>query len=48
MSAKLKNTIIVLVILIAIAVGGGLFNYVYLKNKIENNEKKTEFFEIIT
>lgn len=42
MSAKLKNTIIVLVILIAIAVGGGLFNYVYLKSKIENNEKKVK------
>lgn len=40
MSGKVKNTIIMLVIFIIIAAGGGLFNYVFLKGKIEDREKK--------
>jgi hypothetical protein len=40
MSAKVKNTIIILVILILIALTGGLFNYVYLRGKINDREKK--------
>lgn len=40
MSSKVKNTIIILIILIAIVIGGGLFNYVLLKGKIEDREQK--------
>lgn len=40
MSSKVKNTIIILAIIIFIAVSGGLFNYVYLRGKINEREKK--------
>lgn len=40
MSSKLKNTIIILVILILIILFGGLFNYVFLKGKITDRENK--------
>ncbi len=40
MSSKVKNTIIILVILIGIIIGGGLYNYVLLKGKIDDREQK--------
>lgn len=40
MSSKLKNTIIILAILVAIILVGGLFNYVFLKGKITDRENK--------
>jgi len=40
MNSKLKNTIIISAILVAIILIGGLFNYVYLKGKIKDREKK--------
>ncbi len=40
MSSKVKNTVIILIILIGIVIGGGLFNYVLLKGKIEDREQK--------
>ncbi|MEG8946650.1 hypothetical protein [Rosettibacter firmus] len=40
MNSKVKNTIIIAVILLLILLVGGLFNYVYLKNKISDKEKK--------
>jgi hypothetical protein len=40
MSAKVKNTIIILVIMVLIALTGGLFNYAYLRGKINDREKK--------
>lgn len=42
MSSKIKNTIIILVILIGIVLVGGLFNYVLLKGKIEEREQKVK------
>lgn len=42
MTGKVKNTIIMIIILIAIAVGGGLFNYVFLKGKVEDREAKVK------
>ncbi len=40
MSSKVKNTIIILVIIVFIALAGGLFNYVYLRGKVNEREKK--------
>ncbi len=40
MNSKVKNTIIIVIILLLIILTGGLFNYVYLKNKIDDREKK--------
>lgn len=40
MNSKLKNTIIIAGILVFIVLIGGLFNYVYLKGKIKDREKK--------
>lgn len=40
MTSKVKNTIIMVLILIAIVAGGGVFNYVFLKGKIADREKK--------
>lgn len=40
MTSKVKNTVIMILILIAIVAGGGVFNYVYLKGKIADKEKK--------
>lgn len=40
MSSKVKNTIIILVILIGIIIGGGLYNYLLLKGKIDDREQK--------
>lgn len=40
MSSKVKNTVIILIILIGIVIGGGLFNYILLKGKIEDREQK--------
>ncbi|AFN73837.1 hypothetical protein MROS_0594 [Melioribacter roseus P3M-2] len=40
MSAKVKNTVIIFIILVLIVIGGALFNYVYLKGKIEDRQKK--------
>lgn len=40
MSSKVKNTIIILVIIVLIALTGGLFNYVYLHGKVKDREKK--------
>lgn len=42
MSSKVKNTIIIVLILIAIILAGGLFNYVFLKGKIDDREKKVK------
>jgi len=42
MTSKVKNTIIMILILIAIVVGGGLFNYVFLKGKIADREAKVK------
>ncbi len=40
MSSKVKNTIIILVIIILIVLTAGLFNYVYLRGKVEDRDKK--------
>ncbi len=40
MSAKLKNTIAILVIFIAIVLIGGLFDFVYLRGKINEKQQK--------
>lgn len=40
MTSKVKNTIIMVLILIAIVAGGSVFNYVFLKGKIADREKK--------
>jgi hypothetical protein len=40
MTSKVKNTVIMIVILVIIILGGGLFNYIYLKGKINDREKK--------
>lgn len=40
MSSKVKNTIIILVIIVLIVLSGGLFNYLFLKGKISDREKK--------
>lgn len=40
MNSKVKNTVIISAILVAIILIGGLFNYVYLKGKIKDREKK--------
>jgi hypothetical protein len=42
MSSKVKNTIIIIFILLVISLGGGIFNYVFLKGKIEDREKKVK------
>lgn len=42
MNAKLKNTIILLLILILIAIGGGVYSFVVQKGKIDEREKKIE------
>lgn len=42
MTSKVKNTVIMILILIAIIVSGGVFNYVYLKGKITEKEKKVK------
>jgi hypothetical protein len=40
MSTKIKNTIIVAIIFIAIVLIGGIYNFVYLKNKVSDNQQK--------
>ncbi|MGK9475379.1 hypothetical protein [Melioribacter sp. OK-6-Me] len=40
MSLKVKNTVIILAIFIGVVAVGSLFNYVYLKGKIEDRQKK--------
>jgi hypothetical protein len=40
MSSKLKNTIIMLVIMLILGLAGGLFNYVVLKGKVQDREQK--------
>ncbi len=40
MSLKVKNTVIILAIFIGVVAIGSLFNYVYLKGKIEDRQKK--------
>ena len=40
MSSKVKNTIIILIIFIAIFVGGGFFHFVLQKGKINDKQKK--------
>ena len=42
MNAKLKNTIILLLILVLIAIGGGIYTFVVQKGKISEREKKIE------
>ena len=40
MSSKIKNTVIILIIFIAIVVGGGFFHFVLQKGKISDRQKK--------
>ncbi|MBM4172180.1 MAG: hypothetical protein FJ214_09960 [Ignavibacteria bacterium] len=40
MSSKVKNTIIILVIMVILGLAGGLFNYVLLKGKVDDREQK--------
>jgi len=40
MSSKVKNTIIIVIILIGIVLGGGFYNFVYQKGKISEKQKK--------
>lgn len=40
MSSKVKNTIIILIIFIGISLGGALYNFVFLKGKINDRQQK--------
>lgn len=42
MSTKTKNTIIVAIIFIIISLAGGLYNFVYLKGKVNDKEQKVK------
>lgn len=42
MSAKVKNTIILILILVVISIGGGVYTYVIQQGKIDDREKKIE------
>lgn len=46
MSNKVKNTIIILVIFIVIIAAGGLFNYVYLRGKVADRQKKIKDLQL--
>ncbi len=46
MSSKVKNTIIILVIIVLIVLTAGLFNYVYLRGKIKDRDKRIKDLKV--
>jgi hypothetical protein len=46
MSGKLKNTIIMVVILVILVLGGGAYNFIYQKAKINDRQKKIKALKL--
>ena len=46
MSGKLKNTIIMVVILVLLVLGGGAYNFIYQKAKINDRQKKIKALKL--
>jgi len=46
MSGKLKNTIIMVIILVLLVLGGGVYNFIYQKAKINDRQKKIKALKL--